>query len=225
MFDTVSGVSLELRDNATIPELFNLNDGEHILALDLSTSTGWCAISNVGIRAGRIKSPDLPGMLYPYSYIRRAEGISSSISRILLDNPPFTVILIEETNSSRSRYTQKMLEFIHMSVLLTIEDLYESTNVLYVNTSDWRKIIGLQLTKEQKKMNAKLARAKRLGKSKVSIGIRGRITKKHLAVNYVNSLFKNKLKVKDNDVAEAICIGLAYLRGFHKNGFKYCNGK
>jgi hypothetical protein len=70
-----------------------------------------------------------------------------------------------------------------------------------MDPSQWRKILEMRLSKDQKENN-KL----------VSKGVkRGRVTKKHLSVNMTNTKFGLKLKLKDNDISDAILLGLAYI--------------
>jgi hypothetical protein len=70
-----------------------------------------------------------------------------------------------------------------------------------MDTSEWRKIVGLWMSKEDKKNNRQVS----IGKK------RGKITKKHLSVRMVNEKFNKSLKLKDNDEADAILLGLAYV--------------
>lgn len=170
-------------------------------------------------------------MSYPYSYISRARGIALRVNEVLCRMGHVAIndldaIVIEETNGSKSRYTQKMLEFIHMAVLEELEEQSLHGLVVYVNTSDWRKILGVQLTAADKKSNARLSKAKSVAKKagqkldKKELGIRGKVNKKHVAIRAVNNTFDLGFKPKDNDVAEAICIGLAYFKGV-----ALCDGK
>ena len=70
-----------------------------------------------------------------------------------------------------------------------------------MDPSQWRKILEMRLSKEQKENN-KL----------VSKGVkRGRITKKHLSVEMANARFNLKLKLKDNDIADACNLAVACL--------------
>jgi hypothetical protein len=55
---------------------------------------------------------------------------------------------------------------------------------------------------------------------KKSLGIKGEVTPKHLAVAFVNENYGLNFIVKDNDIADAICMGTSYLKGV-----KLCNGK
>ena len=45
---------------------------------------------------------------------------------------------------------------------------------------------------------------------------RGKISKKHLAVRMVNDLYGKQLKLKDNDEADAILMGQAYVNRSQK---------
>lgn len=127
------------------------------------------------------------------------------------------VVIIEETNLGKSRYAQKTLEFIHKSLLFQLRAF--PGKVIYFSSSSWRQALGLTMTKEDKKNNARLSKAKKYATEmgvkldKKALGVRGKINKKHLALRYVNDTFNLTLKVKDNDAADAICLAAAYLKG------------
>ncbi len=126
--------------------------------------------------------------------------------------------MIEETNKGRARYTQKMLEWLHLHLLLSLENC--GSGVYYVSSSIWRRSLDLALSKEDKKNNSAVNQAKRVGKSKKELGLVGKINKKHLAIRYVNEHLKLNLRMKDNDIADAVCLGLAFL-----NNAQICDGK
>lgn len=130
------------------------------------------------------------------------------------------IVVIEETNLGRNRYSQKQLEWIHYQVLNSIRSF--ECAVFYVNTSDWRRKLGTTLTKEDKKLNAKVRKLKKSGDKEGlrKLGVRGKIGKKHVAIRFVNAYYNLQLRMKDNDVADAICIGSAYLLGVAT-----CDGK
>lgn len=199
---------------------------ETILALDMSTYTGYAVLHRSGTaysvyKYGNISADDDTNSKYPWTYINKAESMAAKVSTLLTKFKP-DVVIIEETNGSKSRYTQKLLEFIHYSVLLKMRAA--KANVKYINTSDWRKCLGIQMSKADKKSNTKLSKAKRAASKakealdKKKLGISGKITKKHLAVRYINSTFNLDFKIKDNDIAEAICLGVAYIKGVNTNG-------
>jgi hypothetical protein len=214
-----------------------------ILALDLSTHAGYAVLD--GEMGGKEHKLVASGTIdfdkklfdfgpYPHCYWKAAEYMADKIYRVIeslpLDALP-DVVVIEEINSGRDRYVQKWLENIHTAVLKFFgedsEDdfgkhkpLYEQDEIVYLNSDGdggWRTNLGLKMTKEQKRANAKLSKAKRFAESthtkldKGALGIRGKVTKKHLAVAHANTTFNLQLKMKDNNEADAICIGLAYL--------------
>jgi Holliday junction resolvasome RuvABC endonuclease subunit len=73
------------------------------------------------------------------------------------------------------------------------------------------------MTKADKSANTKLSQAKSNAKhtgkklDKVSLGIKGKITKKHLAIRWVNETYNLNLAMKDNDAADAIALASSYL--------------
>jgi Holliday junction resolvasome RuvABC endonuclease subunit len=72
------------------------------------------------------------------------------------------------------------------------------------------------MSKDQKKSNTKLSKAKRAAAEsgtkldKAALGIRGKVTKKHLAVKYVNDTYGLSLRMSENDAADAIGLATAY---------------
>ena len=71
--------------------------------------------------------------------------------------------------------------------------------IKYVRTQSWRSAVDLKMTNDDKEHNKLVKEGK----------ARGKIGKKHLSVRMVNSLFGLKLKLKDNDIADSILIGLS----------------
>lgn len=199
-----------------------------ILALDISTSTGWALLDKGTLSgAGTIKNTkklDEFGS-YPFNYINATRSISDAIYRKILSLDP-DMIVIEETNGSKSRYTQKILEFLHFAILSVLNQPILADKVVYVNTSDWRKALGAHLSAADKKQNALLSKAKRVAKKngkkldKKALGIRGKINKKHVAIRIANLMHNLSLRPKDDDIADAICIATAY-----HMGIKICDGK
>ena len=201
-----------------------------VLALDLSTKTGWAFFEDGKlVKHGLIrlsKKIEEYGN-YPWSFVYATiELIEKIHNELIIPLFPNTIV-VEETNSSKARYTQKILEFLHFRLLSSCVNISPSyCPIKYINSSEWRKVLGLTMSKEQKKNNAKLNKAKKQAEGtgtkldKASLGIKGKITKKHLSVAYANSTYGLNLKIKDNDIADAICLGTAYL-----NGANICDGK
>lgn len=153
---------------------------------------------------------------YPWNYLEAAHETAAKLNALVVEFNP-DVVVIEETNSAKARYTQKTLEFCH-ALLLQLLQIWP-IQVVYLNTRDWRKTLQVVLSKEDKKQNAKLSKAKRKAAAtgekldRKALGIRGRINKKHVAVRWANAEYGLTLKQKDNDIADALALGAAYLRG------------
>lgn len=198
-----------------------------VLAIDYSTHAGWAVFDDgklIAYGTLHLGQGIKDFGAYPWNYPSCARAQAEKIGNEVIAKWNPDHVVIEETNGSKNRYTQKLLEFLHFALLMWLAG--RRADVVYVNTNDWRSNLGIWLTKEQKKANAKLARAKRAAEEKgvpldrKALGIRGKVTRKHAAVNYVNERFGLSLRQKDNDAAEAICIGLAFL-----NGVAMCNGE
>jgi len=207
-----------------------------VLALDVSTKTGWAVFDNSDgmplveklTKHGLIKNPQKVGEYgkYPWSYLNACEAMAQQLLLLAQTEKP-DVIVIEETNGcSKSRYTQKVLEFLHCCLLDRLAVYMTVTPVYYINSSEWRKTLGLVLSKEDKKNNKKLKVAKKLAEAtgkklnRVELGVRGITNKKHVAVRYVNETYGLNFLVRDNDIADAICLGTAYIKGC-----RTCDGK
>lgn len=168
---------------------------------------------------------------YPHNYRKAAEAMVLLVEQTAnaamvtslfeqIEDGEYTVV-VEEINSGRDRMVQKLLENIHTAACRR----FEPYPIIYLNSDGaigWRTHLGLKMTKEQKKSNAKLSAAKReagkdgelfLAINKKALGIKGKTTKKHLAVEWAKQHYKPTLKVKDNNEADAICIGAAYFLG------------
>src|SRR3990167_5851122 len=199
-----------------------------ILALDISTKTGWSIIVKSDLcnyptieKYGRIITEKSVGEFgeYPFNYLKPADHIAKRIYDLVDEHIPDCVV-IEETNKSRARYSQKILEFIHCKLLDKLCNTNFISKTFYINTSDWRRELGIYMTKEDKKNNTQVNKAKRQGKSKKELGLKGKITRKHIAIRVVKEKFGIDFKQKENDIAEAICIGIAFC-----NNPPVCNGK
>jgi len=193
-----------------------------VLSLDVSTKTGWAVFNNKKlIDTGVIVNPKsvLEYGQYPYCYIYSTRSVIKQIASLVDIHEPDTIV-VEETNKGKNRYTQKVLEFLHCSLLLELENTPYSDKIKYVNTSDWRKTLNVYLTKDDKKNNSKVYKAKKQGKTKKEVGVKGKINKKHVSVRVANTLFNLTLKQKDNDIADAILLGAAYIEGV-----SICDGK
>lgn len=186
-----------------------------ILSLDISTKTGYAyfedgKLKEYGLiqlkdKEGNVKKVDDFGS-YPENYqlytLEIANKIKQKMESIVSDDFwEDGMIVIEETTKSKAVYTQKMLEFIHCQFIRHLSG--KGYMIKYVKTGEWRKVAKLVLSKKDKEQN-KLVRAKKA---------RGIITKKHLSVRKANELFDLHLKLKDNDIADALVLGWAAHNG------------
>lgn len=191
-----------------------------VLALDLSSKTGW-AFFDEGVLKDRglvqLGQPILSFCEYPWCYMEAARAQAEKVYAVVQAIQPDQIV-IEETNAGRNRYTQKFLEFLHCRIL----QLLEGRNVVYISSGVWRHKLELKLSAMDKRKNARIREAKKIAKQKgekvdqdllKQLGQKGRKGKKHLAVEYANATYGLQLKMKDNDIADAICLGTALLKG------------
>lgn len=190
-----------------------------VLSFDISTKPGWAFKEDSRLVAFDSFSLDQPIFAYgqyPWNYDEATELIAAKLWEIVVRYQP-DVIVVEETNLGKSRYAQKTLEFIHKAFLNKMRGW--SGKIIYLSSSSWRQALGLQMSKEDRKNNSKLSKASKVAAEygvkldKKKLGIRGKITKKHIALRYVNEKYNLNLKVKQNDAADAICLCDAYEAG------------
>lgn len=163
------------------------------------------------IRYGKITADEglYRHALVDYNYFITARNIATKIMTLSSEFKPDRIV-IEQTNQGRNRNSQKMLEFIHFAVLAVFYAHGYDKQIYYVDTSAWRKTLGLKLTKEQRVHNKSNSETKRKAKVK---GLRhapkkgeGKITWKHLSVEWANRTYNLELKLVQNDEADAIAL-------------------
>lgn len=234
-----------------------------VISLDLSTKSGWSVIDNgklvcYGLIVSKIDGDETHPQ-YPQNYIDAAKIMANELVKIIRSTNA-DYIVIEETNKGKNRYSQKCLEFIHFA----FNDAFKE-KVNYIDTSEWRYLLGISLDKDQRKDNKEISNARKeelekcykicyehnrlshelelskcLKKREINKvqktfersmmleakkmmrsyrykedgKVKGKINSKTLSVNYVNGYFNLKFKKKDNDVADSICLGLAFIKKF-----------
>lgn len=179
------------------------------LGLDLSTHIGYAVVdsekglSDYGVvHLDREPVSGYEKLATEYTLMLKADQAQSVISDLINRTKP-NLIVIEQVNLGRSRETQKLLDWIHYSAInATIgpdrKPLQVAYNVIYVDSSAWRSKLGIKLSKDQRKHN-------KLVKNKYA---KGKITFKHLSVEWANNMFGLSLKLKDNDSADAIALAV-----------------
>lgn len=167
-----------------------------ILSLDMATKkTGWALFSE-------------DGNLLNYGVIRttkeetkeRMKEIYEEIFKRILENPEIKVVVFEDVplNNHNNLKTGKDLSILQ-GVILSLCFENDLSYILY-NPSAWRSVVGLYNgTREGMK----------------------RDYQKQAAVNKVNEIYgfdfiynetETKTRQTDDDKAEAICLGLAYIQ-------------
>lgn len=196
-----------------------------VLALDISTSTGYAVLESTeptkpvafGVITLDKRARDFAH--HPWGYVFAAEELGSKLLAKVRQVAP-DVVVVEETNGARQRFTQKLLEYCHHAFLVKmwLGQGVDTPKIVYLNTSDWRRTMDVKLTKEDKNQNAKLSRHKRKAADKgtkldkKALGIRGRINIKHVAIRRANEIFGTSFIAKDDDPADALLQALAFLR-------------
>ena len=207
-----------------------------VLAFDVSTKTGYAVFNNDGqknslIKYGLVTLPKKIGQNgnYPFGFLLYVQELVDKLIELVNLEDPDVLVIEETTGAGRaSRYSLKALEFLHCTILTRLNNngCAGRPKVCYVNPSEWRHALGLVMSKEDKKNNKLLKLAKKVSEAnkskldKAKLGIKGSITKKHLSVRYVNETYGLDLLIGNNDIADAICLGTAYLKGCG-----ICNGK
>lgn len=187
-----------------------------IVALDISTKTGFAVFSESKlIQYGTLfqKVTPLEVDVYPIGFVKFAEKVGDDILTLVRSFNSKEVV-IEETNASRQNYSQKILEFIHFSVVKKLAE--DGVKINYVRTGVWRQITGSNQSSEEKRLNAKIGRIKKkTGKklAKIDGKVVGKKTRKHSAIRSFGDHFGIELKRKEEDAAEAALLGLAFIMG------------
>jgi hypothetical protein len=161
---------------------------------------------------------------YPACYLEASDWIATQLMVIVLETNPDHIV-IEETNtpsSKGSRYSQKILEFIHRALLERLRVAGLLDRVTYLSSGVWRQKINLRLSSSQRAANRVLSKAKNQAAAvgqkldKKKLGVKGKVTWKHLSVAHVHERFGLELKMAENDIADAICLGEAFCLGAEK---------
>jgi hypothetical protein len=182
-----------------------------VLALDISSKTGWAFFDNNQLKEYGLLEIKSGSKEYPFGITEWSKKNAQAIIN-LIDSKQVDLIIVERTNSSSFRSSQSFLEYTHCFFIDSIVIKGDKNKLHYMDTSKWRSICGLKLSKEQKLQN-KLA--KQASKNKEILKINGKragkVTKKHLSVIKCNELFDTDFLLKDNDIAEACLLGWAFL--------------
>lgn len=127
-----------------------------LLGLDISTKTGFSLLEPFGLIAHGVIQSKVVGNEesddYPFNYLDMAKFTANKVKGLVEKFEP-DAIIIEETNKGRNRYHQKQLEFLHFAIAEELRRFTE-VKVKYISTSHWRKLIKLDMSKEDREYNA-----------------------------------------------------------------------
>lgn len=187
-----------------------------------------------------------------------AKKNSDEVSKLIARFKP-DMIVVEETNLGKQRYSQKQLEFIHAMFIWNAN----IDSIKYISSSEWRKVLGISLNGDDKSLNKTLKSERETQKEELEeefhlsnrrmisesyMGISkksemnklqkkwdkecseyvkkkmrsfrsklgAKVTIKTVSVRYVNENLGLSFRMKDNDMADAICVGLAYIKNHTK---------
>jgi Holliday junction resolvasome RuvABC endonuclease subunit len=194
---------------------------ERVLAIDLSSKTGWAFMlsseeSLVLVASGQIPAIHEPPGKYPDNFVVWAYQIFGSILEMVERYAPDTLVIEETVAGSKSVYSQKILEYSHLLLARMIRETGIKSR--YFLTGEWRVVVGAKMSKEEKLKNkeVKAYKAKTgatLARDKNNKVI-GKIGKKHVNIRRANEIFGDQLSrvllKKDEDEADALLLGFAY---------------
>lgn len=199
----------------------SLTNPERILALDISTKTGWSLMDSDGkdftlIDYGKIDKVSEPEGQYPGNYVDWAEGILNEIQLLIQMNKPSVLVIEETASGSKSIYSQKILEWIHFCVANHIKKC--NIKAIYLLTEQWRRETGCLMSKDESKHNKEVKKYKEKAGTNIAYDINGKrigkITRKHVNVRRANEVFskylKTPLRQKDEDTADSLLLGYCY---------------
>jgi hypothetical protein len=208
-----------------------------LLALDIATKTGFSVFEGFELKDFGIITADYNFKTeeYPKNFTNAIDCLAHSIYTKVVEISP-DLIVIEEINKTGrfgSRHSQKLLDGIHHCFLS--KAINDGFQVKFINTSDWRKTLGLSVSETKKKAKPLLKellnlrsefskadkQSKKEKKMKLDLqkeklkkmGLFFKIDKKSIALNYVNINFNLNLNKSQDDIADAICQGQAFLKG------------
>jgi hypothetical protein len=197
---------------------------EKVLALDISSKTGWSVgeASAEGFKLlqyGLLTKTERPDTKYPSDYVQWAINTARPIIAKIEEIRPDVLVIEETASGSKSNYSQKILEFIHYIVAEYI--VINKIKTRYFLTGEWRVIVGAKMNSSESKNNKKTKDIKKktgLKLAKDENGKRlGKITKKHVNVRRANEIFGLSLILKNEDIADGILLGYGYYLENYKN--------
>lgn len=128
---------------------------DKILSLDISTKTGWAVMESRGAcwveQYGQTEPIPEPQGDYPKRVLAWANACFIVVEKLIETHNP-TIVVIEQTSKgSKASKTQKVLEWIHYLVA----DYLVGNGIrnIYLQTGEWRSLVGSKMTKDEKVRN------------------------------------------------------------------------
>lgn len=199
-------------------------------ALDPSSKSGFAIFSGTElVKHGRIVVPiehystevtkysELPAQ-YPGNLLDAANKMVVELVNILKAEKASWVV-IEHTEPSKRRFSQRFLEWLHLVLIKALEA--EGIPFRYLLNSDWRQVVKCYLKHwpEHKEYNKQVGKARKKSTptktgarvAKIDGKVVSSIDQKKLSVILANAQFGLSLKPSQNDEADALNLGYAAL--------------
>jgi len=186
----------------------------YTLGLDISSHTGWALFKDSELVSYGILNTSAKSREFPWGIYQWAKQCADKINELCSNYFFVDKIIIEKTNLGKNREFQSFLEWIHFFVLHTFSFGSLKNKINYIDTSQWKKQLNLKLTKEQREQNKFVLKQHKNGQKNVLQNDKriGKVTSKHLSVEFVNKEFNLNLKLKNNDIADAVCIAFSHAK-------------
>lgn len=162
-----------------------------VLGLDISTNAGWAVVTLAGDGGPPVlgnfgliqkEKTAIEYGPYPLGYRIAAKTLAKALIALVVQHRP-DVVIVEETNQGKNRYTQKLLEWIHLYFqqawddgTLAQSDVFWDESMIvgqviarppvpepkYISTGIWRHALGLKKPKDAKARDRLLKKAEAL---------------------------------------------------------------
>jgi hypothetical protein len=130
---------------------------ERILSLDISTKTGWAMVVSypgAGCKVLRYATttpiPEPKGD-FPEATLLWAAACFLVVKDLIVQNSPDVVVIEQTSKGSKASKSQKILEWIHYLVAEYM--VKEGIKNIYLQTGEWRKLVGSKMTGGEKDKN------------------------------------------------------------------------
>lgn len=202
-----------------------------VLALDMSTKTGWAVVDIYSDKFELIDAGTLPKEAepsreeypYPVNYLIWSGICMKHIVDLYRKYQPDEFVIEETAKGSKNNMSQKIVEFIHyeLAEAFTVDGWFGDKPRTYFLTEEWRRICGCKMNDAEKKQNAEVRKYKKKHKTKIAYNKEGKriglIGKKHVNVRRANEVYGLELILKDEDRADALLLAHAlYLEKYSK---------